>query len=82
LLEPSNNGSGSWNIGTAFASDLHDHVIQRLFAVGLSLQSLASTANDQLLEQRLTRAVDGLDETTRQIRTTISAPAAAPPDDV
>ena len=55
------------------ASDLHDHVIQRLFAAGLSLQGLASTANDEVLEQRLTRTVDELDETIRQIRTTIFA---------
>jgi signal transduction histidine kinase len=55
------------------ASDLHDHVIQRLFAAGLSLQSLASTANDEILEQRLTRTVDELDETIRQIRTAIFA---------
>jgi signal transduction histidine kinase len=55
------------------ASDLHDHVIQRLFAAGLSLQSLASTANDEVLEHRLTRTVDELDETIRQIRTTIFA---------
>jgi signal transduction histidine kinase len=56
------------------ASDLHDHVIQRLFAAGLSLQSLTSTANDEVLEQRRTRTVDELDETIRQIRTTIFAP--------
>jgi signal transduction histidine kinase len=56
------------------ASDLHDHVIQRLFAAGLSLQSLTSTANDDVLEQRLTRTVDELDETIRQIRATIFAP--------
>jgi signal transduction histidine kinase len=55
------------------ASDLHDHVIQRLFAAGLSLQGLASTANDEVLEQRLTRTVDELDETIRQIRPTIFA---------
>ena len=55
------------------ARDLHDHVIQRLFAAGLSLQSIASTANDEVVEQRLTRTVDELDETIRQIRTTIFA---------
>jgi signal transduction histidine kinase len=55
------------------ASDLHDHVIQRLFAAGLSLQGIASTVNDEGLEQRLTRTVDELDETIRQIRTTIFA---------
>jgi signal transduction histidine kinase len=55
------------------ARDLHDHVIQRLFAAGLSLQSIASTANDEVVEQRLSRTVDELDETIRQIRTTIFA---------
>jgi GAF domain-containing protein len=55
------------------ARDLHDRVIQRLFAAGLSLQSIASTANDEIVEQRLTRTVDELDETIRQIRTTIFA---------
>jgi GAF domain-containing protein len=55
------------------ARDLHDHVIQRLFAAGLSLQSIATTANDEVVEQRLSRTVDELDETIRQIRTTIFA---------
>jgi signal transduction histidine kinase len=55
------------------ARDLHDHVIQRLFAAGLSLQSLAATVNDEAVDQRLTRTVDELDETIRQIRTTIFA---------
>ena len=55
------------------AHDLHDHVIQRLFAAGLSLQSIASTASDEDVAHRLTRTVDELDETIRQIRTTIFA---------
>ena len=55
------------------AGDLHDHVIQRLFAAGLSLQSIASTVNDEIIEQRLTRTVDELDETILQIRSTIFA---------
>jgi signal transduction histidine kinase len=53
------------------AGDLHDHVIQRLFATGLSLQSIAATVNDEIIEQRLTRTVDELDETIQQIRSTI-----------
>jgi signal transduction histidine kinase len=53
------------------ARDLHDHVIQRLFAAGLSLQSIAATVDDEAVDQRLTRTVDELDETIRQIRTTI-----------
>ena len=55
------------------ARDLHDHVIQRLFAAGLSLQSIAATVNDGAVDQRLTRTVDELDETIMQIRTAIFA---------
>jgi signal transduction histidine kinase len=55
------------------AGDLHDHVIQRLFATGLSLQSIAATVNEEIIEQRLTRAVNELDETIQQIRSTIFA---------
>jgi two-component system, NarL family, sensor histidine kinase DevS len=55
------------------ARDLHDHVIQRLFAAGLSLQSIAASVDDEAVDQRLTRTVDELDDTIRQIRTTIFA---------
>jgi signal transduction histidine kinase len=55
------------------ARDLHDHVIQRLFAAGLSLQSIAATVDDEAVDKRLTRTVDELDDTIRQIRTTIFA---------
>jgi len=55
------------------ARDLHDHVIQRLFAAGLSLQSIAASVDDEAVGQRLTRTVDELDDTIRQIRTTIFA---------
>jgi two-component system, NarL family, sensor histidine kinase DevS len=53
------------------ARDLHDHVIQRLFAAGLSLQSVAATVEDDTLHERLSRTVGELDETIRQIRTRI-----------
>ena len=55
------------------ARDLHDHVIQRLFAAGLSLQSIATTINDGAVDQRLTRTVEELDDTIGQIRNTIFA---------
>jgi signal transduction histidine kinase len=55
------------------AGDLHDHVIQQLFATGLSLQSIAATVNDKIIAQRLTRTVEELDETIQQIRSTIFA---------
>ena len=53
------------------ARDLHDHVIQRLFAVGLGLQSTAGRANEPAIRARLAQAVEELDETISQIRTTI-----------
>jgi signal transduction histidine kinase len=55
------------------ARDLHDHVIQRLFAAGLSLQSIAAGVDDKTVGQRLGRTVDELDETIQQIRTAIFA---------
>jgi signal transduction histidine kinase len=53
------------------ARDLHDHVIQRLFATGMSLQSSLLRAPDPVLQQRLQHAVDELDQTVREIRTAI-----------
>ncbi|MEB3019986.1 GAF domain-containing sensor histidine kinase [[Mycobacterium] crassicus] len=53
------------------ARDLHDHVIQRLFAVGLSLQGTIPRARSASVQQRLTDAVDDLQEIIGEIRTTI-----------
>lgn len=53
------------------AADLHDHVIQQLFATGLRLQSSTHLTEDTELRKRLTHSVDALDETIQQIRTTI-----------
>jgi signal transduction histidine kinase len=53
------------------ARDLHDDVIQRLFATGLSLQAAAQTVKDPSAVERITRAVDDLDVSIRQIRSTI-----------
>jgi len=55
------------------AADLHDTVIQRLFATGLGLQSAARTIEDPVAANRVQQAVDDLDETIRQIRSTIFA---------
>ena len=52
------------------ARDLHDHVIQRLFAIGLTLQSSAAQ-NDARAAPRLLDCVDGIDQTIAQIRATI-----------
>ncbi|MBJ7359315.1 GAF domain-containing protein [Nocardioides sp.] len=53
--------------------DLHDLVIQRLFAVGLGLESVARSTSDQAVTARLATAVDDLDETIKDIRRTIFA---------
>jgi signal transduction histidine kinase len=53
------------------ARDLHDHVIQRLFADGLTLQSVAMMERDSHVAERITRVVDDIDDTIRQIRTSI-----------
>jgi signal transduction histidine kinase len=53
------------------ARDLHDLVIQRLFATGLSLQGLEARLSDDTSRERVGRAVDDLDETVREIRRAI-----------
>jgi signal transduction histidine kinase len=52
------------------ARDLHDHVVQRLFATGLSLQQ-AVPHLDGKVRERVETGVVTLDETIRQIRRTI-----------
>ncbi|WP_414688275.1 GAF domain-containing sensor histidine kinase [Mycobacterium sp.] len=53
------------------ARDLHDHVIQRLFAVGLALQGTIPRARVPEVQQRLTDCVDDLQEVIQEIRTAI-----------
>jgi signal transduction histidine kinase len=53
------------------ARDLHDLVIQRLFAVGLTLQGAARRAVRPEVMERLENAVAELDQTIRDIRATI-----------
>ena len=53
------------------ARDLHDTVIQRLFAVGLSLQSIAATSERGPGADRLQKVVSDIDDTIRQVRTSI-----------
>jgi len=53
------------------ARDLHDLVIQRLFATGLQLQGARRFAGSEEVMQRIDTAVADLDLTIRDIRTTI-----------
>ena len=53
------------------ARDLHDHVIRRLFAVGLGLQGTIPRARSPEVQQRLSQAVDDLQAVSHDIRTAI-----------
>jgi signal transduction histidine kinase len=64
------------------ARDLHDHVIQRLFAAGLSIQGSANLGEPER-SKRLSRVVEDINVTIRQIRTSIfqlrATSSTAPP---
>ena len=53
------------------ARDLHDVVIQRLFAAGLSIQSLQRFISDKTASERIRTVTRELDETIRDLRNTI-----------
>ncbi|QGN56811.1 GAF domain-containing sensor histidine kinase [Nostocoides sp. HKS02] len=61
------------------ARDMHDHVIQRLFATGLSLQSAGRFAVHPVVQARLDEAVESLDVAIKDIRSTIFALHTTPP---
>ncbi|MEV6170266.1 GAF domain-containing protein [Streptomyces sp. NPDC051954] len=64
------------------ARDLHDLVVQRLFATGLMLESTRRRGGAEDVQETLGRAVDELQSTIQEVRTTIFAlqqpPAEAP----
>jgi signal transduction histidine kinase len=60
------------------ARDLHDRVIQRIFAVGMSLQGAARLPDAAEMASRVTKAVDELDATITEIRTAIFELGDAP----
>ena len=53
------------------ARDLHDVVIQRLFATGLQLQGASTMAHTPEVSERIDQAVEALDVTIKDIRSTI-----------
>jgi GAF domain-containing protein len=66
------------------ARDLHDLVIQRLYATGMSLQGTMPMISRTEVAARVTSAVDAMDETIKEIRGAIFALQArnfdVPPD--
>jgi signal transduction histidine kinase len=53
------------------ARDLHDRVIQRVYAVGMNLQGATRLPERDQVVERVTRAVDDLDLTITEIRSAI-----------
>lgn len=53
------------------ARDLHDNVIQQLFAAGMSVQAAAARSSDGEVAARLLQAVDGIDAGIHQLREAI-----------
>jgi signal transduction histidine kinase len=53
------------------ARDLHDTVIQRLFAIGLALQSIAASPARAVDAGRIQPIVSDIDDTIRQVRSSI-----------
>lgn len=65
------------------AHDLHDHVIQRLFAAGINLKGTLARARSPEVAERLNRTLDDLQTIIEEIRTTIfglQSPVAASGD--
>ncbi len=50
------------------AKELHDGVIQSLFAVGMSLQGVAAMSGDEEMSRRLEAAVEDVDHAIRDLR--------------
>lgn len=53
------------------ARDLHDQVIQRVFAAGLALQGIASLIRNPRAAKRVRAVIDDLDATVHELRTAI-----------
>ena len=53
------------------ARNLHDHVIQRLYAAGMNLQGTQQRSTEPDVQRRIQDTVEQLDQTVREIRTSI-----------
>ncbi len=53
------------------ARDLHDMVIQRLFAAGMSLQAVLGSAQPAHVATRIANTIDELDDTIRELRAAV-----------
>ena len=53
------------------ARDIHDMVIQRLFAAGMNLQAVQATAQPPMVAERIATTINELDDTIRELRAAI-----------
>ena len=53
------------------ARDLHDMVIQRLFAAGMNLQAVQGMAQPPMVAERISATITELDDTIRELRSAI-----------
>ncbi len=53
------------------ARDLHDMVIQRLFAAGMNLQAVQGAAQPAMVADRIAATINELDDTIRELRSAI-----------
>ncbi len=53
------------------ARDIHDMVIQRLFAAGMNLQAVQSAAQPPIVAERIASTIHELDDTIRELRSAI-----------
>jgi PAS domain S-box-containing protein len=53
------------------ARDIHDMVIQRLFAAGMSLQAVQGQAQPPVVAERIAATINELDDTIRELRAAI-----------
>jgi PAS domain S-box-containing protein len=53
------------------ARDVHDHVIQKLFAVGMTLQAAIRSITDKRALERINDTIEELDTTIRDVRSAI-----------
>jgi PAS domain S-box-containing protein len=51
--------------------DLHDTVIQELFGVGMSLQAVLGAVSEPVVAERMSAAIDSIDDVVRQLRSAI-----------
>jgi two-component system, NarL family, sensor histidine kinase DevS len=53
------------------ATQLQNEVIQRIFAIGLTLQSAAAKTADPLMRRQIEKAIDDIDDVVKTIRDTV-----------